>query len=128
MIEPIGHEITELLQAWRQGDERALVKLTPGVLHNSARRCMARERDAHALQPAALIDELYLRLSDFRDVDWQALALIDQRKSRVVELCFLGGLGVEETAEVLKVSPDPADRNWLAKAWLLRKIGQTDES
>jgi hypothetical protein len=59
----------------------------------------------------------------------KAPALIGQRKSRVVELRFFGGLRVEETAEVLKVSPYPVDRNWrLAKAWLLREIGQTDES
>src|SRR5580658_3579140 len=74
MTEPIGHEITELLQAWREGDERALEKLTPEVyreLHNAARRCMARERDGHTLQTTALINELYLRLSDLREVDWQ---------------------------------------------------------
>jgi RNA polymerase sigma factor (TIGR02999 family) len=193
MTEPGGHEITELLQAWREGDERALEKLTPEVyreLHNAARRCMARERDGHTLQTTALINELYLRLFDLREVDWQnrahffalcarqmrriltdmarnlrsekrgggaftvaldeapevassshadvivvddalkALALIDERKSRVVELRFFGGLSVEETAEVLKVSPDTVARDWrLAKAWLLREMGgKTDGS
>ena len=74
MTEPTGYEITELLQAWREGDERALEKLTPEIyreLHNAARRCMARERDGHTLQTTALINELYLRLSDLREVDWQ---------------------------------------------------------
>src|SRR5271165_3566581 len=74
MTEPSGHGITELLRAWREGDERALEKLTPEVyreLHNAARRCMARERDGHTLQTTALINELYLRLSDLREVDWQ---------------------------------------------------------
>ena len=69
MTEPTGHEITELLQAWREGDDRALEKLTPEVyreLHNAARRCMAREHDGHTLQTTALINELYLRLSDLR--------------------------------------------------------------
>ena len=51
------------------------------------------------------------------------LAAIDERKSRVVELRFFGGLSVEETAEVLKVSPDTVMRDWrLAKLWLLREI------
>src|SRR5271163_3769702 len=77
MTEPAGHEITELLQAWRGGDERALEKLTPEVyreLHHAARRCMARERDGHTLQTTALINELYLRLSDLKQVDWQSRA------------------------------------------------------
>src|ERR1700730_18142041 len=54
-----------------------------------------------------------------------ALALTDARKSRVVELRFFGGLSVEETAEVLKVSPDAVMRDWkLAKAWLAREMGK----
>ena len=49
-----------------------------------------------------------------------ALAAIDQRKSKIVELRFFGGLSVKETAEVLKVSPDTVMREWkLAKVWLL---------
>ena len=52
-----------------------------------------------------------------------ALAAIDERKSRVVELRFFGGLNIEETAEVLKVSPDTVMRDWrLAKVWLLREL------
>jgi len=51
------------------------------------------------------------------------LALQDARKSRVVELRFFGGLGVKETAEVLKVSTDTVMRDWkLAKVWLLRDL------
>jgi RNA polymerase sigma factor (sigma-70 family) len=53
----------------------------------------------------------------------QSLAAIDERKSRVVELRFFGGLSVEETAEVLKVSPETVMRDWkLAKVWLMREI------
>jgi RNA polymerase sigma factor (TIGR02999 family) len=53
----------------------------------------------------------------------EALAKVDERKSRVVELRFFGGLNVEETASVLKVSPDTVMRDWkLAKAWLLREL------
>ena len=53
----------------------------------------------------------------------QTLAAVDPRKCQVVEMRFFGGLSVEETAEVLKVSPDTVLRDWkLAKAWLLREI------
>jgi RNA polymerase sigma factor (TIGR02999 family) len=52
-----------------------------------------------------------------------ALAVIDERKSQVVELRFFGGLGIEEVAEVLKVSPETVKRDWkLAKAWLRREL------
>ena len=53
----------------------------------------------------------------------QALATFDARKSRVIELRFFGGLSVEETASLLKVSPDTVMRDWrLAKAWLQRSM------
>jgi RNA polymerase sigma factor (TIGR02999 family) len=52
-----------------------------------------------------------------------ALAAIDHRKSRVVEMRFFGGLSVEETAAVLEVSEDTILRDWrLAKSWLLREL------
>jgi RNA polymerase sigma factor (TIGR02999 family) len=51
------------------------------------------------------------------------LAGIDARKSQVVELRFFGGLSVEETAEVLKASPETVKRDWrLARSWLLREL------
>jgi RNA polymerase sigma factor (TIGR02999 family) len=51
------------------------------------------------------------------------LTLIDERKGRVVELRFFGGLDVKETAEVLKVSKETVMRDWkLAKVWLLRDL------
>jgi RNA polymerase sigma-70 factor, ECF subfamily len=53
----------------------------------------------------------------------EALAKFDERKSRVIELRFFGGLSVEETAAVLKVSPDTVMRDWrLAKVWLRREM------
>lgn len=52
-----------------------------------------------------------------------ALAAVDPRKSQVVELRFFGGLSVEETAEVLKVSAETVMRDWrLAKVWLRREL------
>lgn len=57
------------------------------------------------------------------------LAKIDQRKSHMVELRFFGGLSVEETAEVLKVSPRTVMSDWsLAKAWLLRELSNEESS
>jgi RNA polymerase sigma factor (TIGR02999 family) len=53
----------------------------------------------------------------------EALAKFDERKSKVIELRFFGGLSVEETASVLNVSVDTVMRDWkLAKAWLLREM------
>jgi RNA polymerase sigma factor (TIGR02999 family) len=53
----------------------------------------------------------------------QRLATIDERKGQVVELRYFGGLSVEETAEVLKVSPVTIMRDWnMAKAWLAREL------
>ena len=59
----------------------------------------------------------------FRSDALQALAALDPRRSRVVELRFFGGLSVEETAEVLRVSPETVMRDWkVAKVWLLRAM------
>jgi len=183
---PSSHEVTRLLKAWTAGDQRALEKLTPLVyqqLHRAARRYMAGQRAGHTLQTTALVNEVYLRLVDCGQVNWQdrahflavsaqlmrrilvdfarsrnyqkrsgkfahlsledaplvcskpdanvvalddalkALAEVDGRKSKVVELRFFGGLSVEETAKVLRVSPETVARDWrLARAWLLREL------
>ena len=180
------HEVTRLLKAWSAGDEQALEKLTPlvyGQLHKVAKRYMAGERSGHTLQTTALVNEVYLRLVDCGQVNWQdrahffavsaqlmrrilidfarsrgylkrggatahipleetasvcsepdvnlvalddalkALAAVDERKSKVVELKFFGGLSVEETAEVLHVSSNTVLTDWrLAKMWLLREL------
>lgn len=53
----------------------------------------------------------------------EALAALDRRKAQVVEMRFFGGLGVEETAAVLKISAQSVMRDWkLARAWLKREI------
>ena len=59
-----------------------------------------------------------------------ALETLDQRKAKVVELRFFGGLTVDETAEVLHISADTVSRDWkMAKVWLLRELqsGRTNE-
>jgi RNA polymerase sigma factor (TIGR02999 family) len=187
---PPGSQVTQLLRAWSEGDSQALERLTPLVYQELYRRAhwhMARERSGQTLQTTALVNEIYVRMVDLREVSWRdrahffaissrlirrvlidaarskgalkrgadaphvvldealvsiergpelvalddaltALARLDERKSRVVELRFFGGLGVEETAEVLKVSPETIKRDWkLAKAWLRREMRRRDE-
>ena len=185
-------QVTTLLAAWSDGDEGALQQLIPLVhrqLRGLARRAMLRERGDHTLQPTALVNELYLRLVDVRQVQWNnrahfyalsarlmrrvlvdlarskgflkrgggapsiefvddryvpptrhnpdleqldaalvALEAIDPRRSQVVELRYFGGLDVDETAAVLKVSRRTVLRDWaLARSWLFREVrGSTD--
>jgi len=183
--EPDVGDVSKLLRAWSDGDKSALEKLTPIVydeLHRLARRHMKRERPGHSLQTTALVNEAYMRLVDYKRMQWQnrahffavsaqlmrrilveharrqnlkrgggvqhvsleettiavdarptdlvalddamnALARLDRRKEQVVEMRFFGGLSVEETAEVLKVSPVTVMRDWsTAKAWLYRQL------
>ncbi len=99
---------------------------------------LARERGSHKRGGAAQqvsLDEA-LVVSNQRDEGLlaldealSALAEIDERKSRMVELRFFGGLSVEETAEALDVSVETVHRDWrLAKSWLLRRLrGNSDE-
>jgi RNA polymerase sigma factor (TIGR02999 family) len=56
----------------------------------------------------------------------KALAVLDGRKSQIVELRFFGGLSVPETAEVLRISPETVMRDWkMAKVWLLRELSRS---
>ncbi len=182
---PPGGEVSGLLQAWSDGDQGALDRLTPIVyeeLRRLARRYLKGERAGHSLQTTALVNEAYMRLVDYKRMQWQnrahffavsaqlmrrilveharrhnlkrgggvrhvsleevamvggkraanlvaldvamnELARVDPRKVQVVEMRFFGGLSVEETAEVLKVSPITVMRDWsTAKAWLYREL------
>jgi RNA polymerase sigma factor (TIGR02999 family) len=174
--------VTELLEAWSNGDRSVENRLWPVVfdeLNRLAHRYMREERPDHTLQTGALVNEAYLRLADWKNAKWQnrahffgmcarimrqilvdharaqgnqkrgidrqemtldesaivspeksarmvaldeamkRLALVHPRKSDVVELRFFGGLSVEETAEVLKVSRLTVIRDWnFARAWL----------
>jgi len=74
MTTPSTHEITELLVAWGKGDQEALDKLMPLVyqeLHRLAEHYMKGERLGHILQTTALVNEVYLRLIDWENVEWQ---------------------------------------------------------
>lgn len=63
-----------MLVDWGNGDQAALEKLTPLVyseLHRLARRYMGRERTGHTLQTSALVNEAYIRLIDWKNIQWQ---------------------------------------------------------
>src|SRR5262249_13290152 len=77
MAMPSAHEVTDLLLAWSNGDQDALDKLTPLVyqeLHRLAEHYMKDERPDHILQTTALVNEVYLRLIDWKNVRWKARA------------------------------------------------------
>jgi RNA polymerase sigma factor (TIGR02999 family) len=178
--------ITELLIDWSNGDKTAedkLMSLVENELRSIANRRLGSERPDHTLQATALINEVYLRLVNQKNVRWQnrahffaiaaqfmrrilidyartqnrskrggkqqkvtlskimgmaqdqdldlialddalnSLAAIDPQKCKIVELRFFGGLTIEETAEILKISSDKVKDEWaVIKAWLYREI------
>jgi RNA polymerase sigma factor (TIGR02999 family) len=181
-----SNEISRLLRAWSEGDLSAGQRLTAIAyeeLHRLAHHYMQRERPGNTLQTTALVNEAYIRLVDYKRMQWQdrahffavaaqvmrrilvdharshnikrgagvphvtlddvavvsgdrtgdlvalddamnALARLDPRKVQIIEMRFFGGLSVEETAEVLKVSPATVRRDWsIAKFWLYRELG-----
>src|SRR5829696_4833615 len=74
MDKSAAHELTQLLEAWSDGEEEALEQLAPLVhaeLYRLAKRYMSRERPDHLLQTSALINEAYVRLIDWKAVRWQ---------------------------------------------------------
>jgi len=117
-------EITHLLVAWSEGDESALQQLAPLIhseLHRLAHNYMSRERPGHLLQTAALINEAYVRLIDWKNVRWQNRAhffgvaaqlmrriLVDFARERKYFKRGGGALPVSlsEAALVVQQSPD----------------------
>jgi RNA polymerase sigma factor (TIGR02999 family) len=99
------------------------------ILIESARSRHRQKRGGGAVRVS--IDELE-KLPEPQECNFVALsdalselAMFDARMSQVVVLRFFGGLSVEETAEVLNVSPETVTRDWkTAKAWLLRELRQ----
>ncbi len=183
---PPNNDVTDLLVAWSNGEQKALDELLPLVyaeLRKMAKRYMDSQPSGHTLQTTALIHEAYLKLAVQTDKNWQnrahffavaaramrhilvdhartrqrdkrggktqvisldqvaeisteraaqfvaldealiELEKLEERKSRVVELRYFAGLNIEETAEVLKVSPETVQRDWrFAKTWLMREL------
>jgi RNA polymerase sigma factor (TIGR02999 family) len=97
------------------------------ILVERARARRSQKRDG-GRQRVTLDEVLHLSVESGRplvalDDALTALSVVDQRKSRVVELRFFGGLDLDETAAVLGVSRDTVKRDWkFAKVWLLREI------
>jgi RNA polymerase sigma-70 factor, ECF subfamily len=95
----------------------------------------ARSRDYQkrggAMRQVSLAEAMTISLDKNKDLvaldeAIENLTKIDERKGKVVEFRFFGGLTVEETAEVLDVSPDTIMRDWkFAKVWLLRELSKT---
>ncbi|HEX4950287.1 MAG TPA: sigma-70 family RNA polymerase sigma factor [Blastocatellia bacterium] len=99
------------------------------ILVDEARRQQAEKHGGNALRVSMSdVERLARKKShDLLALDdaLQALAEFDERRSRIVELRFFGGLSVEETAEVLGVSPRTIAREWrLAQAWLYRELNK----
>jgi RNA polymerase sigma-70 factor (ECF subfamily) len=101
-------------------------RLMRRILVDSARSRKYQKRGGGAQQVS--LDEGLQVASPGQDVvalddALDTLAKVDERKSKVVEMRFFGGLSVEETAEALSVSVDTVMRDWkLAKAWLLKEL------
>jgi RNA polymerase sigma factor (TIGR02999 family) len=123
MVTPPPGVVTELLRAWGHGDESALQQLTPlveGELRRLARRHMAGERRDHTLQPTALVNEVFLRITGARQVPWQVRAhflgvsarlmrrvLVDHARSRGYRK--RGGVQQRVTlTDGLAAAPEPA--------------------
>ena len=73
MQAPVG-EVSQLLRAWTAGDQSALEKLTPIVyaeLHRLAQHYMKHERPGHSLEATSLVNEAYMRLVDYKRMQWQ---------------------------------------------------------
>ena len=107
-------------------------KLMRRVLINHARDRHREKRGGHAVQISLsdvvlVSNEKSIELISL-DEALDRLAAIDERKSRVVELRYFGGLSVEETAEVLGVSTITVNRDWkMARAWLAREVRRVNE-
>jgi RNA polymerase sigma factor (TIGR02999 family) len=97
------------------------------ILLDRARRRMAAKRGGihQSLDLAKMADLACIKAREVLALDTalDALAEVDRRKARIVELRFFGGLSVKETAAVLNVSSDTVMRDWkLARAWLLTEM------
>ena len=97
------------------------------ILLDRARRRVAAKRGGHAehlnLDELPNLGENRARELIALEDALNALTAIDERKARVVELRFFGGLSVEETAEVLKISPETVMRDWkFARSWLQAEL------
>ena len=133
--------VTDLLLAWRVGDESALTHLVPLVereLHRIARRCMAGERPGHTLQATALVNEAYLRLIDVQRLDWQNRAHVFAMAARLMRRILVdtarakryqkrGGCGVKVTFDEGPLPTNNASADLVALDDALSSLARMDE-
>jgi RNA polymerase sigma factor (TIGR02999 family) len=116
-------QVTELLRAWNRGDQQALEQLIPLVeaeLRRAARAYMVRERREHTLQPTALVNEAFLRLTKAQRIHWQDRAhflgiaarlmrrvLVDHARVRAAGKRG-GGAQKVSLEDALVLAPEPA--------------------
>jgi RNA polymerase sigma factor (TIGR02999 family) len=102
------------------------------ILVEAARARLAGRRAGGALRVSFCEDLPVLnRAADFVALDdaLTALGAFDERKARMIELRFFGGLSVEETAGVLNISEQSVHRDWrLARSWLMRELNRSKSS
>jgi len=108
-------------------------RIMRGILVDHARAHHRQKRGAGA--PHVSLDQATVaspeRAADLVAIDdaLNALAQVDSRKGQVVELRFFGGLSVEETAEVLRVSVETVQRDWkVARMWLMRELSRAERA
>src|SRR5262245_10543411 len=112
--EAVREEVSTLLRAWSDGDPRALAQLTPIVyeeLRRLARSYMKRERAGHSLQTTALVNEAYLRLVDYKRMQWQNRAhflAVSAQAMRRILVDHARRRNVKRGADVEHVSLDDA--------------------
>jgi RNA polymerase sigma factor (TIGR02999 family) len=108
-------DVTQLLRRWQQGDQAATEELLPliyGELRKIARRHLRGERDGHTLEATALVHEVYLRLSDGKELHWNDrvhfYAVAAQMMRRVLVDHARSRDAVKRGGSVVKVSLDEA--------------------
>ena len=136
-----SHQITALLQAWKDGDQEALERLTPLIyheLHRAARQCMARGRAAEPLQTTALINELYLKMVDLKRVNWQNrahfFAICARQMRRILTDLYRAGVTQKRGGTLEPIAIDVSticalepQRDLLAIDEALERLAQVDK-
>jgi len=140
MSEATSPNVTQLLVAWGKGDQHAFDALMPEVrkeLHRLAAHYMAEEPPGHDLQPTALINEAYLRLVDWKNIQWADRAhffgmaanmmrrvLVDYARSR--DRLKRGGEAIQVSFTEAANVPVPQSANVLALDKALRELDKID--
>jgi len=134
------HEVTQILQEWNDGSAEAparLMSLVYAELRRLARSYLRREREAHTLQPTALVHEAYLRLVDQTQIAWENRAhffgiaaqlmrriLVDHARAHSAEK--RGGPGVKIQLDEAHFMPEERGDDLLALDEALERLAETD--